>query len=264
MVSSVRWNDAASGRACAVLDIGFSGTFQGDAKGTPALSPWFRDIGAAGKKVVENTPKVRAAGRHRAGDAPASGSGPRAPAPGWPERAPGGRESRRWCASGRPPAPTRGCQPSRARARSITGRRRRGSSSAAAGSAMLEVAAGELEHPAGHVEHRQLLGIAEIDRARSPRRRWPSSAISARDHVVDIAEGAGLPAVAVDRQRLAAQRLGDEVGDDPAVLLVHPRPVGVEDPGDLDRARRGCGGSRRTGSRRRACPRRSRRADRPG
>ena len=25
-----------------------------------------------------------------------------------------------------------------------------------------------------------------------------------------------------------------EIGDDPAVLCVHPRPVGVEDPGDSD------------------------------
>ena len=54
------------------------------------------------------------------------------------------------------------------------------------------------------------------------------------DQVVDVAERAGLAAVAVDRDRLAAQRLDDEVADHPAVVGVHPRAVGVEDPHHLD------------------------------
>ncbi len=63
------------------------------------------------------------------------------------------------------------------------------------------------------------------------------AAISAHkpvDQIVDIAEGAGLGAVAVEGDRLVLQRLDDEVGDDAAVIGVHARPVGVEDAGDAD------------------------------
>ncbi len=53
-------------------------------------------------------------------------------------------------------------------------------------------------------------------------------------HVVDIAERTGLGPVPVDRDRLSSQGLEDEVRDDPAVIRVHARAVGVEDPGHLD------------------------------
>ena len=54
------------------------------------------------------------------------------------------------------------------------------------------------------------------------------------DQVVDIAETAGLAAVAVDGDVLAAQRLDDEVAHHPAVVRMHARAVGVEDADDLD------------------------------
>ena len=54
------------------------------------------------------------------------------------------------------------------------------------------------------------------------------------DEVVDVAERARLLAVAVDGDRLAAQRLDDEVADHAAVVRVHARAVGVEDAHHLD------------------------------
>ena len=53
--------------------------------------------------------------------------------------------------------------------------------------------------------------------------------MQAGHHVVHIAERAGLAAVAVDRDRLAGERLRDEVRHHAAVLRVHVRAVGVED-----------------------------------
>jgi hypothetical protein len=58
------------------------------------------------------------------------------------------------------------------------------------------------------------------------------AARGSRDLVVDVAEAAGLAAVAVDRQRLAAQRLHDEVRHHAPVVDLHARPVGVEDAHD--------------------------------
>ena len=55
------------------------------------------------------------------------------------------------------------------------------------------------------------------------------------DEVVDVAEGAGLTAVTVDRDRFAAKGLHHEGGHDPAVVDVGARPVGVEYPCNLDR-----------------------------
>ena len=55
------------------------------------------------------------------------------------------------------------------------------------------------------------------------------------DQIVDVAERAGLAALAVDRDVLAAQRLDDEVGHHAAVVRVHARAVGVEDARHLDR-----------------------------
>ena len=49
------------------------------------------------------------------------------------------------------------------------------------------------------------------------------------DEVGDVAEAAGLQAVAVDGEGLAAQRLHHEVGDDAAVVGLQARAVGVED-----------------------------------
>ena len=59
-----------------------------------------------------------------------------------------------------------------------------------------------------------------------------SSARNPRTSSLDVAEAPGLVAVAVDRERFAAQRLHDEVRHHPPVVGLHPRPVGVEDPHD--------------------------------
>ena len=56
----------------------------------------------------------------------------------------------------------------------------------------------------------------------------------ALDQLVDVAERARLAAVAVEGDVPARERLDDEVGDHPAVVGVHARPVGVEDPRHLD------------------------------
>ncbi len=56
--------------------------------------------------------------------------------------------------------------------------------------------------------------------------------VDAVDQVVDVAEGAGLRAVAEDRHRLAGERLRHEGGHHPAVAQAHARPVGVEDAHD--------------------------------
>ena len=49
-----------------------------------------------------------------------------------------------------------------------------------------------------------------------------------------ITERAGLAAVAVDGDRLALERLDDEIGDHAAVVGMHARAVGVENPRDPD------------------------------
>ena len=52
--------------------------------------------------------------------------------------------------------------------------------------------------------------------------------------VVHVAEGPRLGAGAVERQRLAAQGLDDEIADHPAVIGQHAGPVGVEDAHDAN------------------------------
>ena len=58
--------------------------------------------------------------------------------------------------------------------------------------------------------------------------------LPAVEQVVDVAEGAGLHAVAVDRDVLALERLDDEIRHHAAVVGVHAWSVGVEDPRYLD------------------------------
>ena len=60
------------------------------------------------------------------------------------------------------------------------------------------------------------------------------SADEALDQIVDVAERSGLAAVAVDGDRLALERLDDEVRHDPPVARVHARTIGVEDSRDFD------------------------------
>jgi len=54
------------------------------------------------------------------------------------------------------------------------------------------------------------------------------------DQVADILEGTCLTPVSVDGDGGATEGLGDEVADDAAVVGVHSRPEGVEDPGDAN------------------------------
>src|SRR5205807_4272830 len=100
--------------------------------------------------------------------------------------------------------------------------------------------ADELRSRAGHLDNysselgdRGLYRIAKVDGARDVvgsghQREEPL------DQVVDIAEGAGLAAVAIEGDWRALQGLDDEVGDDAAVIGVHARAVGVEDADDAD------------------------------
>ena len=52
------------------------------------------------------------------------------------------------------------------------------------------------------------------------------------DQIVDILKAARLLPLAVDRQRLAFERLHDEIGHYPAVADAHARPVGVKNAHD--------------------------------
>src|SRR5207244_1753671 len=54
------------------------------------------------------------------------------------------------------------------------------------------------------------------------------------DEIVDVAKGSRLLAFTVNGDGLASQGLDDEIGYDPAVVRVHPRPIGIENPGHLD------------------------------
>jgi hypothetical protein len=56
--------------------------------------------------------------------------------------------------------------------------------------------------------------------------------VNAFDQVVHIAKTAGLHAIAVDGQRLTAQRLLDKVGHGAAIIQAHARPIGIEDAHD--------------------------------
>ena len=67
----------------------------------------------------------------------------------------------------------------------------------------------------------------ELDRVAQVDRLVPALGVHQADQavhqVVHVAEGAGLLAGAVQRQLLPAERLDDEVGDHPPVVLRHPR-----------------------------------------
>ena len=67
----------------------------------------------------------------------------------------------------------------------------------------------------GELQHGHLARVADVHRRRLVA---PEEAEDALDQVGDVAEAARLRAVAVDRERLAAQRLRDEVRDDAAVV----------------------------------------------
>src|SRR5690606_25696521 len=83
------------------------------------------------------------------------------------------------------------------------------------------------------LEHGVLARIANVDRA--SKLDW---AVHQADHsfheVVDVAKTAGLSAIAIDGDRLATQRLHNEIADHASVVRVHARTIGVEDTHHLD------------------------------
>jgi len=93
--------------------------------------------------------------------------------------------------------------------------------------------AGDGFHLLGQLNHGELAGVAEVDRAGEVVRHVHQTH-KAFDQVVHIAKRAGLRAVAVEGDGLALQRLDDEVAHHAAVIGVHARAVGVEDASDLD------------------------------
>src|SRR4029077_18474020 len=98
----------------------------------------------------------------------------------------------------------------------------------------LRLAADQLYDLLGEMPDRHLDRIAEIDRTGEIIRRVVHQTQPAIDQVVDVAEGAGLHAVAVDRDVFALERLNDEVRHPAAAVGGHARPVGVEDTRHLD------------------------------
>ena len=104
-------------------------------------------------------------------------------------------------------SPTRGSHPSSVRALVMSGRRRVGSST---GSSTKRISLFEPVTSSTALrafQNRELFGIAEIDGKMFLAARQAHDPF---DQIVDIAEAARLAAVAVDGQRLAAQRLHHE------------------------------------------------------
>jgi len=83
----------------------------------------------------------------------------------------------------------------------------------------------------GEFEHGEFAGVSDVDGRGLTALHEADEAF---DEVIDVAEGAGLSAVAVYRNILATKGLNDEVGDDASVIGVHAGAVGVKDPDDAD------------------------------
>jgi hypothetical protein len=88
---------------------------------------------------------------------------------------------------------------------------------------------GDRQHQRRQLGNRPFARIAEVHR---PLLGRIEHGHDAADEIVDVAEAAGLAPVAVNGQRVAVERLGDETRDHPAVVRAHARAVGVEDPQD--------------------------------
>lgn len=97
----------------------------------------------------------------------------------------------------------------------------------------LRLRAGQLEHLLGEFLDRKLVWIAEINWTGEfgARVHHPQEAV---DEIIDVAERASLLTVPVDGDRLTLQGLDDEVRDNPTIIGVHARPIGIEDPHDLN------------------------------
>ncbi len=124
---------------------------------------------------------------------------------------------------------TSGSQPSSVRASVMSGLRTEGSSVGRSMNSMRRVGAGDLADQLGELQHGQLVRVADVHRPAQVREQQPDRPV---DQVVDVADRAGLAAVAGHGDRLAGQRLAHERRDRAAVVGPHPRAVGVEDPHD--------------------------------
>src|SRR4051794_15704858 len=81
----------------------------------------------------------------------------------------------------------------------------------------------DANHRLGQLEHRHLVvGVADVHGQVLVARH---QGVEAPDQVVDVTERAGLGAVAVDGQRLAGDRLVQELHRRPPVVLAHARAV---------------------------------------
>src|SRR5205807_3975197 len=82
------------------------------------------------------------------------------------------------------------------------------------------------------LEYRELVRIAEVDRSDEVRLvHHPDQRF---DDIVDVGKRTRLLAVSVNHQIIAAQRGDAEIRNHAAVINSHSRPVGVEQPDDLD------------------------------
>src|SRR5204863_716901 len=81
------------------------------------------------------------------------------------------------------------------------------------------------EHALGKLPDRELVRVADVRGLRRPAMEETDDPL---DQVVHVAEGPGLSAVAVDGERLSAQRLDDEVRHHAAVVRPHAGTVRVE------------------------------------
>ncbi len=120
-----------------------------------------------------------------------------------------------------------------ARALEMSGHRRTGSSSGSGAKIELRSRPRQTDDRLRQLPDRDLVRVAEVERA-GRLVGLAHEAHDALDQIVDVAERAGLVALAVDRDRLAGQRLHDEVRHHAPVLRVHPGAVGVEDARHLD------------------------------
>ena len=84
------------------------------------------------------------------------------------------------------------------------------------------------DHLAGQFGDGEFVRVADVHRTGEVVGRVVHHAHHAFDQVVDVLERTALPAVAVDRDIVAPQRLDDEIRDHAAVVDVHFRTVGVE------------------------------------
>ena len=83
-------------------------------------------------------------------------------------------------------------------------------------------------------QHGELMRIAHIHRAREFLARIHHQSETC-NQVVHVAERTRLRSITKDRQRLATNRLPNEIADYTPVVGMHARPVGIEDSYYFDR-----------------------------